>query len=216
MNRTELYRAFLQQSEKEPVLFPDRSILSEDYFIKEAFYRSLFGRWLIGNTGLDRLDRRLEEYGMIPATGSDRDYYQAADLMGLKYLFIRSVARIDRLDEAQLSLLTKAMEGDEEAEADCLEMLIPDSYKVVMSVEPDCPAQWFEIKPTIHGEYRVQGADFLLCLRSLPDIIDEELVSYEEEEERLNVLKSIRPQLEKILCDKLDMPVMIFIEAFPL
>lgn len=211
----DLYHAFIEQSSKESILFPNQTFLSEYYYEQETYYRRLYSQWLIDKTGLDRLDKRLKEYGMIPADEFGQDYYQSMDMMELDYIYIRSIARIERLDEEQTALLNSAMEGDEEAEAVCMETLIPVSFQKVMAVEPSCPQQWFEIRPTIHGDYRVQGAHCLLGIRCLPDIRNGELFSFEEERKRLNVLKSIKSQLEISMENELGVPFTVFIEPFP-
>ncbi len=181
----------------------------------EKLYRLMFSAVLIGRSGLDRLDGRLADQGIPAAPTEEWDEYRARDLLGLRYFYLRSPLRLDRLDSDELALLERCLAQRDGWDAfEAALRLVNNTFRKVFEISPDHPTQFFELFRDIHGRGRVQGNDLVIVLQSAPDYDGNGMFRDETaEDRRLRVLDSVARQTEPILARALDGPVRLLLET---
>lgn len=206
---------FFAAARKEACMFPDAGRLTDEYIQLRQVYQAVFSRIVLARTKLQSLETRLSGRGHMPASRADMDFYQRADQLGLKYLYVRGNARVDRLSEEDLAALRElSSEGKEQniqpAAEEKAAVMVERTYKKVMAVCPGTPQQYYEPLRTIHGDYRVRGDAVTFVVRSLPQLDEKgELKDEQQEERRVADLAVITPQLKELLGNALGMPVSV-------
>lgn len=197
-----------KQADRERVLFSENCEFTDDFIKLSYSYKHLFGKFLIEQTGLDRLDGRINELKIQPCPEEEMDFYQKYDSLGLKYFYIRGFARIDRLSEDELDLMKTSLEDSSEKSWFEIMSLINKTFKSVMTVNPENPETVYEPKRTILREYVISGGSIPLALRSVPEFNSEgNYLSKKAEDKRLSVFKNIAAKLDSSISKDLGCSV---------
>ncbi|MBQ5398413.1 MAG: hypothetical protein IIU14_03130 [Ruminococcus sp.] len=193
-------------SKDEGLLFPEK--IDDDFARLSYGYQYLFGRYLILQTGLDKLDKRIAENEILPCPGDKMEFYQKYDSTGLKYFYLRCSARIDRLSDSELERLKKALGSqDDEGWTEAMR-LISSTMKKVMAVCPDKPDTVFILKNTYFSEYRAYGDSLPVVVKTYPEYDENgNLVSEEKEELRQSIILSLCESLADALSQDLGFRV---------
>lgn len=180
----------------------------------EKLYRLMFSAVLTDRSGLDRLDGRLADQGIPAAPTEEWDEYRARDLLGLRYFYLRSPLRLDRLDGDELAVLEECLARRDDRDAfEAALRLVNATFRRVFEISPDQPTQYFELFRDIHGRGNVQGNALVIVLQSAPDYDENGMFRDEAaEERRLRLLESVARQTEPILARTLDGPVRLLLE----
>lgn len=202
-------------AEQEPVLFPPASTLTEDWLSLSQLYRALFSAFFLSKTGLDRLDRRLAERGFAPVPEGERRFFQRYDSLGLDYFYLRTMARVERLSAEERDALRNAEEAGTAESLEEAMRLVEETFRRVMPVDMERPNDVFEPKPTIHGDYRVRGSEIPLVICSAAAFDkDGNLLSDEQEKDRIQVFTNVWRQLDSKLSADLGCATKSAIEVF--
>ena len=185
--------------------------LTEAYVKAQIIYRYLFSGYLVETCGIRRLDRRLGEHGYLASEPETMDYYQKYDLMGTRYLYLRSFVHVERLTSRQLSVLMDCIEREEDHEA---VRLVEETYPAVLSVNWENPDQEFEVVPSLYGEGIVKGRTILMGMKSRAEFGDDGMLKDAAgDAERIRIFYSVKRQLESILSEALKTAVIVMMEV---
>lgn len=208
-------REVLIQATRERLSFPKVEEISDDWILVSQLYRYLFSALLLDRTGLERIDRRIAEQGILPAPKQSMSFYQKYDMMNLSYFYIRMMARIDRLDPKEIALLEQAArQNNSDTWIEAI-ALVEKTFDRIMIFDPDNRKTMFEPLPTIHGDYSILGSEVPLAMRSVAEFApDGSLVSEEREQERIRVFSRVWRQIDTALTKDLGCPTRTAIECF--
>ncbi|MDO4617057.1 MAG: hypothetical protein Q4B03_06330 [Lachnospiraceae bacterium] len=194
-------------------------------------YRFLAHQYLLDSTQLDRIDRRMEEYTtpFLPCSENNWDYYRKHDYMFLKYIYNRNDVHLEQLDEQQLRLLEKCYDllalhresdpdSPEEYPAELREALeqaaelVSHTWRKVLSFADPALCAETELFPSIHGEGIVPSNAVVFCIATVPDYDDAgNIRDWDAENKRLNIVYSLKEQLEPLCEEALGVPVRFMI-----
>lgn len=192
------------------ILFQDGHVTG--WYIKiQQLYKFIFSMILVAESGLDRLDKRFENEHFKEA--EQKDFYQKYDLMGLRYIYLRSFVHIERLTYKQIIFLKECIEKKESDRLSEIIKLVKETLKEVISICPSKLNQQFELFPSLYGEGLVYGRDIVFGIRSIAEYNENGIIKDSEaEERRINIFYNVCNQLENILAGILDTGVSVILD----
>ena len=204
-----------KQAAQESILFPPAEEITADWLKQSQLYQFLFGLLFKSRTGVERLEDKISLRNISPAAEGSKNYYQKYDRMGLRYFYLRGVARVERLsDEDRESLEQCLKTPDEDTYRKALSM-VENTFGTVMAVSPDNPETVYEPKQTLHGDYRIEGKNIPLAMRSVADFNpDGSLKSEEAELQRIQTFTNIWKQIDPALSADLGCGTTTAVEVF--
>lgn len=154
------------QAENEGVIFPDIEMITDEFLKLSYCYKHIFGKYLILQTGLDKVDNFLDEKGFIPYDNDTMDFYQNHDSMNLKHFYIRGIARIDRLSEEENQTFKEIINSDSDnAWFDGFDF-VSKTLSKVMVVSTEYPTTVFEPSMTLFRTFKIKGNEIPLALKT--------------------------------------------------
>ena len=204
-----------KQADQESILFPPAEEITEDWIKGSQLYQFLFGLIFKSRTGVERLEDKISLRNILPAAEGSKNYYQKYDCMDLRYFYLRGTARVERLSGEDRELLDACLKDpNEETFRDALSM-VENTFENVMAVSPENPTTVYEPKQTLHGDYRIEGKNIPLVMRSVADFNpDGSLKSEEAEMQRLQTFTNIRRQIDPALSADLGCGTTTAVEVF--
>ena len=179
--------------------------VDEEYVMLQSLYRYVAGAVLLARLELDKLDSRFVNEGFLPYNEERRSYYQKYDYMHMHFIYLRSYVHIERLEKEQIELLRKALAERSESSATELLKMVDKTLLEVLAVKPEKKGVRVEVFPAIDGSGFFNGESILLGLSSNADYDENGMLKdHEENSRRINMMLSVKEQLEYICTGNLN------------
>lgn len=191
-------------------------IQSEDAELaKLQLYSILLRTWLLNQTGLDRLDKRLGEEKFPQGDPSRLPAGRAQKSLGLQFLDLYFEPHVERLSGRELLLLETCLENRAEREPlQNAAAMVENTALRVLQILPGHPEQSVEILPSLDGHGWVPGNTIPFVLL-YAEAYDEKgnFVNKNSAAKRARLAYSAASQLEPILARALKTPARVIVEV---
>lgn len=176
---------------------------TEKYIVLQGLYRILFGQYLIKKTGIEGLDQKIREYGLVSFRESSKrmDFYQKYDGMHLDYIYLRNFVHIERLKEREIQLLASLLDRRTPERAAAAGKLIEKTFHKILAFADDEYSREISLFPSSYGEGNIPVDAIVFMINT----------ASEKEEKTEEFLLHLKGQMEQILSLKLRAPVKVFI-----
>lgn len=189
--------------------------LSQGYIQLQKLYKFLFGLFFIARSGIYKVDEKLMERGHKPAKTEEMDFFQKYDMLGLRFIYLRSWVHVERLSKDECEVLLQCLQVPDNSDVfrNALN-IVEKTYSRVLMVNPEKKNEWFEIFPSIRGEGRVHGENIVFAIKTTPQFNEQGMfVDLKSEQKKSTELNSISRQLEPILSKALGVKVIVVREG---
>ena len=133
--------------------------------------------------------------------------------MGLNYFYLRNHIHIERLEAPQLKLLEQLADKVTEQNARAAKALIEDTYKKVLAFADDDSFREIELFPGVYGEGNIPVDAVIFVIAAVPEYDKNgNIKDVRAQEEKEELLLTIKAQMESMWSIALKAPVKIFIE----
>lgn len=206
---------FLEIIKKEPILFPKQEEINEKWIKLSTIYKYLFSYYFLKMTRLDKLDKKIASLAILSTPETKKNFFQRFDFMNLNYFYLRCWPRVERLSKEETkSFLNSVNRGDEGSWLVALS-IVANTYKKVMTVNPEGENIIYEPISTLHGDYQVKGNEIPLTICSVAEFDSNGyLVSNENEQKRIRIFNEIWQQIDAALSRDIDCNTKTSIELF--
>lgn len=188
--------------------------VDEEYVMLQSLYRYFAGAVLLARLELDKLDSRFVNEGFLPRREEKLSYYQKYDYMHMNFIYLRSYVHIERLSAENIGLLKKALENRDEAVTTETLKMVDNTLLDVLAVNPEKANVTVEVFPSIDGSGRFKGNSLLLGIGSSADYDENGMLKDKEENyRRINIMCSVKEQLEYICTGILNNNVGVVVEV---
>ncbi len=205
----------LLQAENEPILFPEKEVITEEWVKLSQIYKYIFSLFFVDQTGLYKLDERIGEMEILPVFDDDKSYFEKYDCMELNYFTLRCCARVERLEEDEKKMLLEAIEAADEDSWKKAYVVVSATFKKIMTVNPEAPETFFEPLKTIRGDYIVKGNEIPVSMSSAADFdFDGSFADENAEKKRVDLFFNIKNQIDPMLSEDLNCPTRTVLEVY--